>query len=206
MYKFVKLDKFDIRKNFWEDNIQLQFIQPYSQLYEEDTSPNKETSSKIMWCVYLYCDPSYSNKIGKLPEEEKKSAILSYYPEFDFKDKLINECIIKYDETCLSDAARKFKRTLSTIEKFQVILDNKLDTEELTFDEMIQVGPNRWAQKKGTAGQILDIKKKLSQVWKEYETIKRLFEEEQGSIQLYGGGKPTIIEEGGLILINDEDE
>ena len=205
-YKFIKVDdKFDIRKNFWEDNYQIRFVKGFKELYDRDTSTNKTESSNWAWSIWLYCDPSFTNKIGKLREEENKSAILAYCPTFDFKDNIVVECISNYDEFCLSEAAQAFKRTVRNLEKFQVLLESKLDEEGLTFDEMIQVGPNRWANKKGTAGQILDIKKKLSQLWMEYEKVKRLFEEEQGSIQLYGGGKPTIIEEGGLTLIPDDE-
>ncbi|HPQ79383.1 MAG TPA: hypothetical protein PLG47_02955 [Candidatus Dojkabacteria bacterium] len=204
MYKFVKIDdKFDIRKNFWSDNYQFRYIEPFKQLYDLDESVDKVDSSKTMWGIWLYSDPSYQNKIGKLREDEKKSAILSYCPHFDFKDDLINKCIIQYDDQCLSEAARAFKRTLSSIDKFQVLLEKKLEEEDLSLDEFIQVGPNRWVNKKGNAVQILDLKKKLSQIWKDYENVKRLFEEEQGNIQLYGGGKPTVIEEGGLEMIHD---
>lgn len=206
MYKFVKLDdKFDIRKNFWTDNFQCCYISPFKELYERDVSPDKVASSRLCWSVWLYCDPSFSNKIGKLREEEKKSAILSYCPEFNFNDELIIQCLLKYDDLCLSEAARTFKRTLRNLEKFQSLLEEKLDEEGLTFDEFVPIGNNRFANKKGTAAQILDIKKKLSQLWSEYEKVKRLFEEEQGTMQLYGGGKPTIIEEGGLTMIPDEE-
>lgn len=205
-YKFIKVDdKFDIRKNFWDDNFQLKYVSPFKELYDNDTSTNKVESSQLCWCCWLYCDPSYSNKIGKLREEEKKSAILSYCPNFDFEDDIINKILTSYDDMCLSEAARSFKRTIRNIEKFQLLLEDKLDEEGLTFDEMIQIGPNRWANKKGTAGQILDIKKKLSQLWIEYEKVKRLFEEEQGTMQLYGGGKPTIVEDGGLVMIPDDE-
>lgn len=204
MYRFIRIDdRFDIRKNFWVDNYQFRYIDPFKKLYDADESKDKTESSSIMWGVWLYCDPNYQNKIGKLREEEKKSAILSYCPNFDFKDDIINECIIKYDDQCLSEAARAFKRTLSSIDKFQVLLERKLEDEDLSLDEFIQVGPNRWVNKKGNAVQILDLKKKLSQIWKDYENVKRLFEEEQGNIQLYGGGKPTVIEEGGLEMIHD---
>jgi len=204
-YRFVKIDdRFDIRKNFWEDNYQFRYILPYKGLYDRDNSKDKQVSSTEAWCIWLYSDPSFQNKIGKLKESDKKSAILTYCPTFDFKDDLINECIISYDDQCLSEAAKSFKRTLASIDKFQDLLEKKLEEEDLSLDEFIQVGPNRWVNKKGNAVQILDLKKKLSQIWKDYENVKRLFEEEQGNIQLYGGGTPTVMEEGGLQLIEDE--
>lgn len=206
MYRWIRLpDKFSIDVNFWDENFWIKYISPFKELYDRDTSEGHIVSSKEALCCWLYCDPSFSNKIGKLKEDEKKSAILSYCPNFDFEDPLIQQCILRYDELCLSEAAQAFKRTVRNLEKFQLMLEEKLDEDGLTLDEMIQVGPNRWANKKGTAGQLLDIKKKLSQLWMEYEKVKRLFEEEQGSIILYGGGKPTIIEEGGLTMLADDE-
>lgn len=204
-YKFISVgEKFDIEENFWERNGQIRFIEPFKKLYDRDTTENKKASSKEMFCIYLYCDPSYTNKIGKLPEVEKKSAILSYYEEFDFEDPVIQQCITEYDTKCLSEAAQKFKRTLNSIELYQRLVDKKID-EGLTLDTLVQVGPNRWVNSKGTANQIVDLKKKVTQVWFEYEKISKLFEEEQGNIVLYGGGKPTVMEEGGLVLLDDED-
>lgn len=206
-YRFANVpDKMDINFDFWENNYWMKFIEPYKELYETDTSKNKTHSSMCMLCIWLEADPSYQNKIGKLQKEEKRSAILAYYPKFDFKDDLINRCIVAYDEHCLSDAARTLKRTLNNIARFQEALEKKMDTEDLTWDELVEVAPKKWVNRKGTAGQILDISKKLTATWKEYEPIKRIFEEEQHAMELYGGNKPTIVEEGGLILLPDDED
>lgn len=210
MYKFVKVKPsstgFDIRINFWEDNYQLRFIEPYKFLYDRDESPNKVNSSKEMWCIWLYADPSYDNKIYRLSEQDKKSAIKSYYKDFDFEDEIINKCLTEYPNTCLSEASQKFKRSLNSIEKLQDAIDEKLATEGLTFDEWVPLGGNRFNKIEGTAKQILALKKQMSLLWKEYEPLKRMFEEEQNSVRLYGGGKETLMEKGGLVMIEDDEE
>lgn len=204
-YRFVNIpEKFNIDVDFWDLNFWLKFIKPFDEVYALDNGGDH--SSKIMLCIWLEADPSYQNKIGKLQKEEKRSAILAYYPKFDFKDDLINRCIVAYDEHCLSDAARTLKRTLNNIARFQEALEKKMDTEDLTWDELVEVAPKKWVNRKGTAGQILDISKKLTTTWKEYEPIKRIFEEEQHAMELYGGNKPTIVEEGGLILLPDDED
>lgn len=205
-YKFISIpEKIRMDFDFWESNYWVRFIEPFKELYDKDESLNKSASSKTMICLWLYCDPSYQNKIGKLQEDEKKSAIKSYCIDFDFKDDLINRCIVAYDEHCLSDAARILKRTLNNLARYQEAFEKQMDGTELTFDELVEVGKNKWINKKGTASQLLDVSSKLTKTWKEYEPIKRIFEEEQHSMQLYGGNKPTIVEEGGLILLNDDD-
>jgi len=204
-YRFVNIpEKFDIDIDFWDSNFWLKFIKPFDELYALDNGGKH--SSKLAWCLWLECDPSYQNKIGKLQKEEKRSAILTYYPKFDYNDELLTRCMVAYDEHCLSDAARTLKRTLNNIARFQEALEKKMDSEELTWDVLVEVAPKKWVNQKGTAGQILDISKKLTQTWKEYEPVKRIFEEEQHSMQLYGGNKPTLVEEGGLIMLPDEDD
>ena len=134
-YRFANVpDKMNINFDFWENNYWMKFIEPYKELYETDTSKNKTHSSKCMLCIWLEADPSYQNKIGKLQKEEKRSAILAYYPEFDFKDNLINRCIVAYDEHCLSDAARTLKRTLNNIARFQEALEKKMDPKDRDWE------------------------------------------------------------------------
>lgn len=206
MYRFIKVDKFDIGQNFWENNYQIRFIEPFKELYDRDKTENKQQSSNEMWCLWLYCDPSYSNKIGKLPEEEKKSAILAYYPKFNFKDEVINKCIISYSEKCLSEAAQLFRTSLKSIQTLQNAIDDKLISDGVTFNETINIGNNRYLKKEGTAKQITSLKKEMVVLWREYDKIKKQFEEEQSELRLYGGGKQTLMESGGLRLIKDEEE
>ena len=205
-YRFVKVQgQFDIRKNFWEENFQISLIYPFSSLYQRDTTTDKSVSSKQMWMCWLDQDPNYENKLYRLPLDQKKSAILAYYPEFDYKDTLIAECLMAYPEHCLSPAAKSFRSEEETLRKFAELIEKKIEQDELTFDSYIPLGNNRFQLVKGTANQIADLKKKNAALYPQYDKIRRMFEEEQSELRLHGGGKETLMEKNGLILLNDED-
>jgi hypothetical protein len=204
-YRFVKVQgQFDIRKNFWEENFQISLIYPFSSLYQRDNTTNKLTSSKILWCCWLDQDPNYENKLYRLPPDQKKSAILAYYPEFDYKDPLIAECLMAYPEHCLSPAAKSFRSEEETLRKFAELIEKKIEEDELTFDSYIPLGNNRFQLIKGTANQIADLKKKNAGLYPQYEKIRKMFEQEQNEIRVYGGGTETIMESGGLILFDED--
>ena len=109
MYKFINSANGDYKINFWEINPQLTLIAPFRELYERDKSKNKETSSLEMWCVFMYCDPSYDNKIYRLPPDKKLDAIKFLNNDFNKEEEVIAKCITEYDVHCLTSAARAFK-------------------------------------------------------------------------------------------------
>lgn len=207
MYRFVKINHpVDIRENFWNLNYQLRFISPFKQLYDRDMSPDKDISSKEMICIYSYCDPNYDNKIYRLAEEEKRSAIKSYYSDFDFIDEVINQCILEYPEMCLSDAAKEFMKSLNQIRKFKDLIDEMITTKGLTLDEKVISPRGREEKVEGTAKQLLGLKKAMHLLWKDFFPLKSAFEEEMKNAKLFGGGRETAMERGTLQLISDEDE
>lgn len=206
-YRFININPpFDIEVDFWSNNNQLKHVQPYKQLYDEDKSKNKTDSSKVMWCVWLLLDPSYDNKVGKIRDtKEKREAILSYNPNFDFDNPLINEILTAYPDDCLSDAAKSFKKEEEGLRKFADTLEKYLETNDLTFDHVVQISPGKTQIVKGTATQYADLKKKNASLYIIYEKVRKMFEEEQTSIRIFGGGKEGLIESNGLVMIPDED-
>lgn len=207
MYKFVKINHpVNIRDNFWNLNYQIRFIMPFKELYDRDASENKEVSSREMLCIYSYCDPSYDNKIYRLEESEKRSAIKSYHPDFDFNDEVINKCIMAYPEMCLSDAAKEFTKSLDQIRKFKDLIDDMITTKGLTLDEKVVSPRGREEKVEGTAKQLLGLKKAMHLLWKEFFPLKTAFEEEMKDAKLFGGGRETALERGTLMILPDEDE
>ena len=206
-YRFVKIKPpFNIETCFWHQNNQLKYIEPYKTLYDNDPKADEEDSpsSKTMWCVWLYLDPNYENKIGKIRDEkEKRSAILAYYSEFDFNDPLVSAVLTAYPNDCLSDAAKSFKKEEEGLRKFADVLEDYLEKNDLTFDHTVQVTPHKTQIVKGTATQYADLKMKNSKLYTIYDKVRRMFEEEQSSIRIHGGGKETLIDRGGLIMIKD---
>jgi len=210
VYKFVKVKPsitgFDIRINFWDDNNLIRYIPPFQELYEKDKSPNKEKSSMTMWCIWLDQDPSYDNKLIRLSEQDRKSGILSYYPDFDYDDDLINKCLIAYPNHCLSNAAKAFMAEEESLVERSKLIQKIQEEQGYTLDEFVSLGNNRWGNKKGTAKQLDDMRKNTATIYKQYNQIRNVFEEEQNNIRLHGGGKETIMEKGGMVLIPDEEE
>lgn len=200
-YKFVNINPpFDIEINFWENNKQLKHIFPYKELHDLDNGG--EMSSKTMWCVWLYLDPNYDNKIGKISDlNEKKSAILSYYPEFNFDDELVNKILTSYPNDCLSKAAKSFRKKQDSLETYAVLLDKYIENNELTFDTQL---PGRSTIVKGTASQYADLTLKLAKIYPLYDKIKKIFEEEQAQIRIFGGGKETLMESNGLTNLSED--
>jgi len=209
MYKFVKISgPFDIRKNFWEENYQIAHLDPFKKLYERDTSKGKERSSSEMWCIWLFLDSSIENKFYRQPEHQRKSAISSYYPNFDFKDSLINECLNAYTESCMSEAKRSYDREIRGLRKFTEMIEEMM-TGDLTLDTYVTVRNNRGTEQekliKGTAKQVLELKEKAVRLFGQYEKVKSIFLEEEAQNILYGGGELSLVEEGGLIELPDDE-
>jgi hypothetical protein len=209
-YKFIKLNfPIDIRDNFWDNNFQISLIDPFKKLYDRDTTNDKSLSSKEMYCIWLLEDPSYENKIYRLEDKMKRSAILSYYPEFDFHDEIIIECRLHYDEFCLTPAAKSFKIEEISLAKRAKFIDNAVYTlpEPLLDDKgrPVYVG-GRPAMLPGTAKEIDGMRKLTLDLYKKYEMVKRMFEEEQKSNPvIWGGGVETMLDEGNLIDVNDDE-
>lgn len=211
MYKFVSIKgPFDIRKDFWDANFQISLIEPFRSLYLRDTSESHHISSKEMWCIWLYKDPNYENKIYRLKENEKISAIQAYYPEFDFNDPLIATCILEYPDHCLSPAAKAFmQEDASMIQRSQFIAQ-----AEYTFDE---VERNRDGAivftkmgvpivRKGTASTIDGMRKLTLDIMERYQQVRKVFEEEQHMLRIYGGGNESLAESAGFEEIEDDDD
>lgn len=208
-YKFIKVNfPIDIRKNFWDTNFQISLIEPFKTLYDRDLTETKEISSKEMYCIWLLEDPSYENKIYRLEDDMKKSAVLSYYPEFSFFDIDINECRLHYNEYCLTPAAKSFKIEENSLAKRADFINDAVYTlpEVLTDAKGVPVYVGgRPVVLPGTAKEIDSMRKLTLDLYKKYEMVKKMFEDEQKSVTvIWGGGTETILDEGSLIDIDEE--
>jgi len=208
-YRFVKIQfPLDIRKDFWENNFQVSLIEPFKGLYDRDKSKDKSKSSKEMYCIFLFCDPSYENKIYRLQIDQKKSAILAYNPDFNFNDPLIAECLLAYPEHCLTPAAKAFR-----IEEESLVKRTKfIDEAEYTFPEVVKdkngaivYVAGRPMQTPGTAKDIDAMRKLTLDIYKKYDQVRKMFEEEQNELRLFGGGRETALEKNQLVIIEDDE-
>jgi hypothetical protein len=205
---FVKVTPpFDIRVNFWDNNYQIALIQPFKKLYDRDKTKDKSVSSKEMWCIWLYQDPSTDNKIGKLPKEQKIESIHTYYSDFDFDDEDIKECIESYDMYCLTPAAKAFKEEEASLIKRAKFMAEK----EYTFDEVAKDSKGAHifvAGKplilKGTATELDRMRANTLKIYQQYAEVVKMFSDEENNVRIWGGGTEGLLDEGGLIDFDDE--
>lgn len=195
-YRLVNVGTFNIKQNFWELNPQLIYINPFKKLYDRDKSKDKDTSSKEMWCIWLHEDPSYENKIYRQTTEVKLESIKFYYPDFNPEDELVMQCIEEYNTTCLTAAARAFK-----LEELKLLERAKLKVSTpYRFDEVVGFDKTGRAQiLPGTVKDLEAMDKNTLNIYKQYEEVKRMFEEEQGDLRVHGGRKETLRERGELL-------
>lgn len=108
----------NIEENFWKLNPELKYMSPFNKLMEGDESPNKEMSSKLMWAVYLYCDPE--SRFARMAEDDRKKEIAENYLQLD-KEIWESEDFITivrgYEEKVLTKLQKSFNRLLKKLEE-----------------------------------------------------------------------------------------
>lgn len=119
MNTFINIKKeFKPDQNFWELNPHLRFLNPFSKLYSEDDSKNKNTSSKTMWCIFYLSEPDEDiNLYYRLSEEDILKVCKEFHPDFNLEDELILECVSTYPEICLTVIERLLKTTKDLFKK-----------------------------------------------------------------------------------------
>ena len=66
--------------NFWNDNMQLSIMKPFSNLYHRDDSENKTVSSKEMVVIFFMCDPdAEKNKFYRMPTAKRLDMLKDTY-------------------------------------------------------------------------------------------------------------------------------
>lgn len=110
----------------------------------------------------------------------------------------------------MTDAKRDYDREVRGLSKFTQMIEDKLNTEELTLDQYVTIRNNRGTEQerliKGTAKQLLELKEKAVKLFSQYEKVKGIFLQEEAQVILYGGGELGLVEEGGLIEMDDDDD
>ncbi len=197
MYQLVNISSSAtaIEDNFWEMNPQLKYIEPFSAVYSSDKSKDKINSSKTMWSVWMFADPSYDNKIYRLPHDAKLRAIKKFNPKFDPDAADMVSLIDAYRNTCMTHAARAFheeEQLLAKRAKF-------LASAEYTFDSYI-IDKGKRVLVKGTATDIDKMKTMTLRIYQQYAEVRKMFEFENKQSRVFGGRSETIREKGGLLL------
>ena len=166
-------------KNFWEVNPQLVYMPPFSELYNQDKSKNKEKSSKDMWCIFFMSDPDEDkNKFYRIPEKERLEMLREvFHPDFDTEKETVQLCINKYPYICLSAVERALKDEKDALVKRAKFLASA----QYNFDTMKDLD-NAYS--------------KTSKIYENFEAVEERFVKQKSQSRLKGGRKESASERG----------
>ena len=180
MNSYILIKKeFNPELNFWELNPHLKYVKPFSQLYKEDKSKNKEQSSKTMWCIVWMVDPDEDiNRYYRLQEDLRMETCKEFNPKFNENDPLTKECWDAYPNVCLTT----IERILKEEKEFLVKRSEFLRNVAYDFDTMKMVDEARSKSKK---------------LMEDFEiTEKKFVEAKQKDVRIHGNRKQTAREQG----------
>jgi len=193
MSDFVRPGNINV-DNFWELNPQLKYIQPF----------NKVKDQKLMWCIWMWCDPHTDNKIYRLDLNNKLSSIRNYYKSFDPEEEFTTSCIEAYNVHCLSPAARALKEEENALnmraEMIRLVRVELLDRTRRNPMSMVDKDVQAlWAK-------VEALHANTAKAYQQYETARKIFETETVAPKVYGGRKETIREKGELVIPREDYE
>lgn len=168
--------KGDGKENFWELNHHLTLVSPFSKLYKEDKSKNKEVSSKIMWCVFWMKDPDEEyNKFYRIGEEERLDICKSFCKEFNPDKTIIADCLSRYESLCLDADEMAYK-----LQKDQLISLSRFLTEQPINLETVET--------------LIKLKAQMPKIFQDFDKISKMYEKNKTEKRIYGGRKMTARE------------
>lgn len=167
--------------NFWEDNMQLSIMKPFSDIYNRDTSENKKVSSKEMACIFFMCEPDPDkNKFYRIQEQERLEMLKeTFYSDFNEEDELIKQCIEEYPFLNLSAVKRALKEEIDSMRKRASFIAN-FDYEDKSISDIKNFDM---------------IRKATPQILEAYEKIEEKFLKEKTSSRIRGGRRKSKAEQ-----------
>ena len=178
MNRLIKINKsYDFDKTFWELNPSMIYMKPFSTLYNDDETKDKQISSKQMWYVVFMEDPDEEeNKFYRIPEKDRSEMLKETMLDgINVETDLINECRFQYPSLCLDSIERTLK------EQKEHLLRRSKSLTELPY----------------TLDTMKDIDNAYSRNLKIYEDFKRietLFNQSKKEQTARGGRQLTMSE------------
>jgi hypothetical protein len=162
MIDFVTLD--DLDGNFWEQNPELKYIEPFAEFYK------KKNSSQIMKAIYLAYDfKSKFNRAGIPEEEAKKDIAKNFLKDQKFVWAEYKELIDAYKDKCKT----KVQKALELFEEDVVGFQNYLRRLSWEDEEEASVKSN--------------IYKIADEYYKKYKDCEALVKDEIREKRFKGG-------------------
>lgn len=159
--------------NFWDDNMQLAVMKPFSDLYDRDEDELKKKSSKEMVVIYFMCDPDpEENKFYRIPFKNRLQMLKeTFYADFNENDMLIKKCIDTYPHLALSAVKRALKEEIDSMVDRGIRIRN-FDYENASLEEIMKMDRIR--------GLTLNLAKN-------YEQLENMFLQNKGNERVKGG-------------------
>lgn len=191
----------DSPDNFWVQNPQMIYFEPYSELYNSDVSPNHSHSSRTMWVINFMQNPDDKENIFYRMSYENRKNTLSktFHPELDWEDELFNKCYNSFPR----DSMDSIKRSLKTIADSFDKNTRLIASTELTLDKTeVKIDPNSGKEYainiKGTSSQILKIQKDINVIMERFEKIYDKYVSNKSKTKAVGNATISKGESGGF--------
>jgi hypothetical protein len=180
--------------DFFTLNPSLKYLEPFSKIKD----------SRLMWSIWMWCDPSPDNKLYRINPEARLIAIKRYCKKFDIEDTFIKECIDAYSNYYLLPAARAFKE----MEELLVSRKEILTALQDELKRLASTNPMAFADKDTIAlmGKVESMHANTLKISMLYAEARKVFEEEVVNPKVYGGRQETIREKGELIIPKEDYE
>lgn len=190
MNSFINIKKdFNPNMNWWVLNPHMIHVSPFSRLYAEDTSDNKDVSSKHMWCIYFMLEPDeLINLYYRLPEDKRYETCRNFNPDFSIENDLILECMTAYPDVCMTLIEQTLKNTKDMFHKRNAFLK----TVEYNFDTMTALD--------NAIAKTPKLEEDFDKVYQKY------VEQQNKRVQLHGGRNQTLREKKLIRPETEEDD
>lgn len=162
--------------NFWSNNPQFSLVDPFSKLYMKDNGG--VDSSKVMWCVFFWCDKSKYNLFRAMVPDARELMIKSFHSTFDAKDPVWVRFFKAYESMAMSPAGMSFLLMEKAFEKRSKFLD-ETDYNIGTAKELDAMHAN--------TGKLVADYRKAREI---------MYEEDDERDKLHGGGSESGLEGG----------
>lgn len=156
--------------DFFDQNPELQYFSAFAGVLKEY---KKEEASKIMWAIYMFCDPD--SMLFRMPKEERIEEIKeNYYDKFD--EQKFESLIIKYQRYVMDKEEYLYYVHAEKLDELTSYLSNLKIKEDKDFNKYVK---------------IMD---KLPKVWDGLEKVKTKMIDKKNKSGVRGGAKRSARE------------
>lgn len=166
------LQAVNIEEDFWNLNPEIKYMKPFKEFQ------NYPNSSKLMWAIYLYCDPN--SRFSRMEDDDKAEEICSNYLETDvniFELDDIKPIVEAYQDKILTKLQRSYNRLLKKLEE----RDNFIFATKYTEDN---------------GKKIDDMLANSSKIYQQLKAIENELETEKKAANIKGGRSESLSERG----------